>query len=143
MVAGGPRGPVPKRSDVRRRTNADTRADIVAIPVTPVPVDHPPADDAWHPTVKALYVSLATSGQAQFFEPSDWSFAFLTCEILSRALLAEKMPAILISSCMSDLSRLGVTEADRRRMRVELLRVKDEGEDAKMLKLNKYKRAAR
>ena len=142
-MPGGPRGPVPKRSAVRRRRNLESVPDVVTLPVTQELAGTPLADDSWHPIVKSLYDSLARSGQAQFFEPSDWAFALLTCELLSRGLCAEKMPAMLISSCMSDLSRLGVTEGDRRRMRVELQRdIKDEGEDAKVLKLNKYKHAA-
>lgn len=146
-TTGGPRGPVPKRSDQRRRRNkttesgAATKADVVELttPTTPAPA----ADTAWHPSVVDLYESLAKSGQAQFFEPSDWAFARLTCELLSRGLSTQKMPAMLIAGCMSDLARLGVTEGDRRRMRIELQRNSgdDGAEKAKVLKLAQYRRA--
>ncbi len=81
----GNRGPVPKRSDQRRRTNEPVR-----------PIDHvesgstspsgPPADETWHPVAFAWYESLAKSGQSTFYEPSDWATAFLIAESMSRDL---------------------------------------------------------
>ena len=142
-MAVATRGPLPKRSDQRRRKNLEVQPDIVVLPSVLPSVEHPPADQEWYQTVKGLYESLALSGQAQFYEPSDWAFAYMTCDILSRGLIAERMPAMLIASCMADLSRLGVTEGDRRRMRVELQRNPEGVADAKVFKLAKYQSVAK
>lgn len=105
----GDRGPIPKRSEERRRRNSPDRpVDRVAIggdaddlfgddlpdervehrhEVDTLPtVVHVPADADWHPIAVQLYESLEQSGQSMFFEPSDWAAAYLICESISRDL---------------------------------------------------------
>jgi hypothetical protein len=121
-----------------------SKPDIVNLPTIPVAVECEPADENWHPAVIRLYDSLAKSGEVQFFEPSDWAFARLTCDILTRWFAdPEKMPAMLVSSCMANLTRLGVTEGDRRRMRVELERGGEQAEPASVAIMAKYRNAAK
>lgn len=139
MVAGA-RGPVPKRTDQRRRRNEPEGAKVVKARTRPAP-DPQASNPEWHPTIRDLFDSLSQSGMAQFYEPSDWAFARLTCDLLSRSLLAEKLPAMLIGSLMADLQRLGVTEGDRRRMRVELER-QEPTEPASVSIMEEYRRAA-
>ena len=81
------RGPIPKRSDQRRRRNkpnADAPAVVVAMGQQVV---KPPAEDrAWHPYAKQWFRSLKRSGQAQFYQESDWQEARLVCWLIfSRA----------------------------------------------------------
>lgn len=141
-MAGGPRGPVPKRSAQRRRRNIDAKPDIVALPVSSDSTERPLASEFWPETVSRLYESLAKSGQSQFYEPSDWAFAHLLCDMLARGFAAEKMPALIVTGVMADLARLGVTEGDRRRMRIELERADPNAQPASISRMDKYRRAA-
>lgn len=105
----GERGPLPKRTEERRRRNKPERpVDRVAIggdiddlfgdePADPTVehrvnagdfprADQPPADPDWHAVAVRIYESLADSGQSIFFEASDWAAAYLICESISRDL---------------------------------------------------------
>jgi hypothetical protein len=130
----GAHGPIPKRSEERRRANKpETPIDAVDVAG---PVEIPPANPKWHPTAKRIYESLRTSGQAKFYEPSDWSAAYLLAESLSRDLKPQvvafdKVTSKVIRACvplkgpslaayLKGFAALGVTEGDRRRMGIEI-----------------------
>ena len=129
----GERGPVPKRSEERRRNNKP-ETPIESVPVSgPVPI--PTADPKWHPTARLIYESLPSSGQAKFYEPSDWSTAYLLAESLSRDLKPQSIGITedgkVIRACvplkgaslaayLKGFAALGVTEGDRRRMGIEI-----------------------
>lgn len=135
----GTRGPIPKRSDQRRRTNTP------AIPTESAPgaskVTVPKADPTWHATAKRWFNSLAKSGQARFYEPSDWATAYLIAESMSRDLSPQVVGVIQegrdagtvvkeviplkgasLSAYLKAFSALMVTEGDRRRVQLELER---------------------
>lgn len=129
----GGRGPVPKRSDQRRRTNAPARP-IDAVP-TRSRAEAPAAAEHWHAVAAAWYESLAKSGQSVFYEASDWATAFLIAESISRDLnpqfvgLTEKgelayesipLKGASLSAYLRAMAVLMVTEGDRRRLQVEL-----------------------
>lgn len=138
------RGPVPKRSDQRRRTNK--RPDDVDKAGGADVFEPPEPDSEWHPIALAWFRSLAESGQSAFYEPSDWATAVFVAEAMSRELEPQGLvykgeitgyhtmvvKASMLSALMSAMSSLMVTEGDRRRMRLELQRPKpgeSEGED--------------
>ena len=149
----GPRGPVPERSDQRRRTNAPE-----------IPIDHAPAaehvevpepDEDWHPIAKQWYLSLGGSGQRVFYEPSDWATAYLIAESISRDLkpqfvgmtedgdvIREKIPmkGASLTAYLKAMSALLATEGDRRRSRVELQRAAqvDADEEASVVAMDDY-----
>jgi hypothetical protein len=129
----GDRGPVPKRSDQRRRTNTPER------PIDTAPsagqATAPEADSGWHPVALAWYESLSKSGQHAFYEPSDWATAFLIAESMSRDLAPQfvgftesgqviEQPIPLkgasLSAYLKAMGNLLVTEGDRRRLAIEL-----------------------
>lgn len=123
----GTRGPVPKRVGERlgHMSSADKEA-VDKIPVTGAVVA-PEPDDAWHPIALRWYESLADSGQARYYEPSDWATACYLAEAMSRNLFAgQRFSAQLFAAVMSGMSNLLVTEGDRRRVRMELERQPDE-----------------
>ena len=138
-------GPVPKRSEERRRRNKSA-GPIVNAPAAVV-VEQPEPSDDWHGMARDWYVSLAASGQARFFEPSDWQQARFAAEMMSRLLGATSRsgaPAVngqALSAWLSMTTTLLVTEGDRRRLRVELQRgaVVDEDEDASVTALDAYR----
>lgn len=114
------RGPVPKRSDERRRRNQDDGPVTKAAGA--VVVRQPAADRGWHPIAKRWFESLGRSGQVVFFEPSDWAQAVFVAESMSRLLSANRFSAQLFAAVESATARLMTTEADRRRLRIELER---------------------
>ncbi len=117
----GPRGQVPKRSDQRRRRNLDGQPEkVTAIGAVQVP----PLRDALHPLAVRWYESLTTSGQARFYEPSDWTMALLAAEVMDEFLTTRK--ASLLPPLMSMCTSLLATEGDRRRMRLEIERAASE-----------------
>jgi hypothetical protein len=145
----GVKGPVPKRSEQRRRTNE---------PVIPIAkadgagrVTVPAADRSWHPVALRWYRSLAKSGQARWYEPSDWAVAYLVAESMSRDLLEQVVGVIQqgpqageivreriplkgasLSAYLRAFSVLLVTEGDRRRVQVELQRPEADPDDARV-----------
>lgn len=145
-MPGGPRGPVPKRPEQRRRRNkpkeGESAPEVVTIPRSSEAVAPAPAKDEWHPLASELYESLKLSGQSQFYEPSDWALARVACELLSRQLSVEKINANLITATMSILSDLLVSEGDRRRARLILERGEEPGEAPAVAIMAKYRRAA-
>jgi len=116
----GVRGPIPKRNSQRRRANAESKADTA--PALTIKVDAPPALKTWHPAAKRWYESLTESGQAQFFEPSDWQAAQLVAGELSVYLRAEKRSAMMWSHLWTAMTDLLTTEGARRRLKIEIER---------------------
>lgn len=129
----GSRGPAPKRSTERRRRNKDGRVDVV--PVGGVVVQ--PVLEGDHSEVAVrFWHRLGESGQAQFFEPSDWALAELA--VLAIDSFVAKPSAMMLSSINQMLSSLLVSEADRRRARMELER--EESEPGEVTDLDEFKR---
>jgi len=124
-VAVGTRGPVPKRSEERRRRNADDGPALVqgkaGAPAELPPLPEP--DPMWHPIATEWYLSLRDSGQAAFYEPSDWAMARYAAELMSRGLRSDRPPnGQYVAALNSVMASLLTTEGDRRRARIELER---------------------
>jgi hypothetical protein len=124
-VAVGTRGPVPKRSEERRRRNADDGPTLVqgkaGAPSELPPLPEP--DPLWHPIATEWYLSLRDSGQAAFYEPSDWAMARYAAELMSRGLQSDRPPnGQYVAALNSVMASLLTTEGDRRRARIELER---------------------
>jgi hypothetical protein len=120
----GARGPLPKRTKARAGHRA--KAELAEEYRVPYVVEPPPAPEDLHPRALRFWHALARSGQSAFFEPSDWELAGMRVRIQSvmeTALDAKAVPpANLIGELSKIDARLGVTESDRRRMRVEVER---------------------
>jgi hypothetical protein len=74
---------------------------------------------------KQWFNSLKTSGQSEYYEASDWAYAMIIGEAMSRWLNGtsdDKMPAQLFSAIMQGMTELLTTEGARRRARLELTR---------------------
>lgn len=156
----GVRGPIPKPAEARRRTNAPAipvkkaargaakpKAKKAAATEEAVPEKWAPsaADPSWHAIARNWYDSLALSGQSEFYEPSDWNTAFLLADSISRDLnpqfvgFTEKGDVIMepiplkgssLAAYLKGMGNLLVTEGDRRRMSVDLVRGKQVDPDA-------------
>lgn len=155
-MAAGTRGPVPKRTDQRLGHSTPARP-TTARAASKVTV--PAADRAWHPIAKRWYAALRKSGQAVFYEPSDWATAYLVAESISRELNPQPMvvgrgdsaeiemvslppKGTSLAGWLKAMAVLMVTEGDRRRLRLELERVgpNEEPEVNVVSELDEYRR---
>jgi len=96
----------------------------------------PDADPKWHTIAKRFYSSLSESHQSVFYQPSDWSAAWLIAETISRELkpkvvgvhpvtgrsvIAEQpITGAAMSAILKGMSGLLVTQGDRLRAGLEL-----------------------
>jgi hypothetical protein len=133
-------GPVPKRSDQRRRRNKPEGAQLARAKGAAV-VAVPAADPAWHPVAVDWFESLKESGQSAFYEPSDWATARYVATAMSTNLKGERFSSMLFSSVMSAMTDLLTTEGARRRARVELERAEPEAEPASVAIMARYRDA--
>ena len=157
-------GPTRKRDAERRRRNKDETPTIrvnldeaigaeIEIPAPPMIEGKFDEDGAWvefdepvyewaQPAVD-WYLSLSRSGQAIFYEPSDWMTAWLLAQQISLALeprpvqigtnaegdpqyrtMVMPMPGAALNAFLKGASALMATEGERRRLRIELDRKK-------------------
>lgn len=133
-------GPVPKRSDQRRRRNKPVTPITSAPGAASVPV--PEADPGWSPPARRWYESLAVSGQSVWYQPSDWAQAAVLTEVLDRALAQGARPsARLIAVWAAGAAELLSSEGARRRVRVELERGQvDQDAESAVAALDVYRR---
>lgn len=121
----GAHGPIPKRSEERRRRNKSDGPGLAKAPSGPpadVP-DLPDPDPLWHSIATDWYLSLQESGQAAFYQPSDWAVARYAAELMSRGLSSDRPPnGQYVAALNSVMASLLTTEGDRRRARIELER---------------------
>lgn len=135
-------GPVPKRSDQRRRRNVSdgpqtAKGAAGAAPSAPEPHEH------WHPIAREWFESLSESGQSQYYEASDWATAVYVAEAMSRNLAGGRFSAQLFQAVHSAMTELLTTEGARRRARIELERFQEAPpEDPSIAIMADYKRAA-
>lgn len=119
----GSRGPIPKRSEERIRRNKE---DVPVEKITTLGMIWAPplALDDPHPTTVRFYEALKESAQAKYYEPSDWEYARFTLTFVDRLLKnpGARGVAMLLATVDSMMSKLLVTEGDRRRMRIEVER---------------------
>lgn len=106
----------PSHPSQRRRRNADARSVRSAprggggkAPPTPVGL---------HPEARQWFESLAESGQAAFYEPSDWAQAVVAARLLTD--WYETQRAASMSAWMKVCDRLLASESMRRAASVEL-----------------------
>lgn len=118
MVAGGP---IPKRSDQRRRTNSP-KAEKVPATKAPGTYTVPLAAGEWHDLAKQWWQALRKSDQTLYYQPSDWAHAYAWTQMWSQQLESGKPSAMFLATWDSAMGRLLITEGDRRRVRIELER---------------------
>jgi hypothetical protein len=133
-------GPVPYRSDELSRERDANRSDKLPIKrgeMREVKVPNAPRD--WHPIARRFWDALKSSGQADFYQDSDWAFAYTLCDDLSYYKSSTKRSGQMLQTIMSAMERLLVTEADRRRARVELHEPEDDTPDAALVVMDGYR----
>lgn len=122
----GARGPVPKRSEERRRRNI---GDAPTIAVRSEPVVAPDPPKRLHEVALRWYESLRESGQSDLYEPSDWAAAQLVAVAMNKCLRGKRFSAPLFAAVWAAANDLLTTEQARRRARVEVQRALEEQEE--------------
>ncbi|OKI45103.1 phage terminase small subunit [Micromonospora sp. CB01531] len=134
-------GPVPNREDDLARPRSRKGKDQVAVTKGEArPVRVPNADPEWHPIARKLWDGLKSSGQADFYQNSDWAFAYSLCEDLSVYKQSGKRSGQMLQTIYSAFERLLVAEGDRRRVRIELHEPEQEVELASVHAIQDYQR---
>ncbi len=135
------RGPVPNRSDDLARPRARKGRDVVPVTKGVARTTTVPEPDAgWHPIARQLWDALAASGQADFYQQSDWAFAFSLCDDLSHYKNSTKRSGQMLQTIYSAMERLLVAEGDRRRVRIELHEPDDDSTPASVVAIEDYRR---
>ena len=141
----GDRGPVPFRSEELSRERDANRGDRPELKKgTLRPVQIPKPDETWHTTAKRLYIALSESGQADFFQNSDWAFAWSLCEdisVMKRLQMQTGKPhAEALKALYGAMGNLMFTEADRRRLRIELMDEADDTKNPSVTQMEQYRK---
>jgi hypothetical protein len=115
---------------------------------TMLPVEIPDEDPEWHAIAKMLWRSLLTSGQRDFYQNTDWAFAYSLCEDITRYkeprelasgdLVFKRSPEML-KALQAAMGSLLMTEADRRKVRVELHEPEPTGPSAAVSVMESYR----
>lgn len=80
----------------------------------------PEMDEDWHDIAKMLWNGMVTSGQADFYQNSDWAYAYSLCDDLSYYKKSGRRSSQMLAAINSAMGNLLITEGDRRRVRIEL-----------------------
>lgn len=131
-------GPVPKRSTERRRRNKPATPITKTIGGTVVEV--PPTPEGLHPIAARWFESLGESGQAKFYEPSDWLAAEYVATAMTKSLWARKFSSVLFASVWSAMTDLLTTEGARRKARMEIEREAEEADDPAVTAIDDYRK---
>jgi len=135
-------GPVPNReSDLARPRERKGSDQVPVTKGTLRDVKIPHADSEWHPIARKLWDGMKSSGQADFFQNSDWAYAYSLMDDLSEYKKSGRRSSQMAQVIYTALGNLLVTEADRRRIRIEL-HEPDTGDDiASVTAINGAKKA--
>jgi hypothetical protein len=87
----------------------------------------PKADPKWKPEAQSWFRSLRLSGQAEFYEPSDWATAVAAAQAYD--VFLRTYNASIFAQFVRLSERLGCTISDRKRSRIELAEPEPTDED--------------
>jgi len=119
-------GPAPKRSDQRRRRNAP-EIPIETAPSEGYTVDWGEPDANWHPLCRETYIALQKSPQVVYATQADVAQARITMHVWTEQLNRPGGPSgQALSALFSSLDNLMLSEAARRRARIEVAKMQKE-----------------
>jgi hypothetical protein len=123
-VAMGTRGPIPKRSDLRmgHPHEAQNPADVTRVQLSGVVEPPELGFEPDHEIVTEIWEAVKLSGQAIFYEPSDWVMFKFWLQRVDETLemQGKRGYATMLDVVASQLSQFNLTEGDRRRVKMEI-----------------------
>ena len=133
---------IPNREDDLARPRARKGGDHLAVTKGQArPTNQPDASPEWDDGVRALWDSMSQSGQADFYQASDWAFARVVLDDLNRIRVNSRPSAEAMRGVYGALDRLLLTEGERRRARIELTAPPPERESASVVAIREYREA--
>lgn len=118
-------GPIPKREEQRVR-DTEIGQEVTKIPMkgaVQIPDLRKYPGMITHVITKGFWDSLKDSGQAVYYEPSDWMTALTALHLLDRQLNSERgISPTMVAAVWQMLTSIAVTEGERRRLRLEVER---------------------
>jgi len=127
-------GPIPKREEQRVRAT-EPGQEVTKIPMqgaVQIPDLRRFPGMLTQNITKAFWESLRESGQALYYEPSDWMTALTALHLLDKQLRPFKnkngemeegrVSPTMVAAVWQMLTSIGVTEGERRRLRIEVER---------------------
>lgn len=133
------RGPVPKRSQERTRNNKVNAAGIALKKGVALPYEwYEPGED-WPEPVVRFYESFKESGMQAFLQQTDVAQLYMGCQLLAEEWAKPRRSALLMGEAFKLLRDLGATEAERRRMQIELDTPQVQEVDAKVVAMESAK----
>jgi hypothetical protein len=135
--------PAPRKRESELQRPRERKGGDVA-PVTKGilrPVTIPRVDPSWHESAKRFYNSLKSSGQSDYFQDSDWAFAHMLAEDISIYKSSTRRSSQMLAALLTGMERLMLTEADRRKARIELVEPPVETASAAVVAIDGYRAA--
>ena len=140
-------GPMPKRSTERtRRNKPENEGGITLSKGLAQGGEQFPAKRHWEKLTKDWYAAVGKSGMAEYYEQSDWAMVLIIAEELDAyykeaAKPGGKRSAMMLATIFSAMESLGVTEGERRRMRIELEKPSEPETPASVVAIDGYRDA--
>lgn len=132
-------GPIPNREEdlarPRERKGSDQQSVTKGV-MRPVTIPH--ADKDWHPIARKIWDSLKTSGMADFYQQTDWALAYSLMDDLSKMKKNGRPSSQWAQVIYQQLGTLGLSEGERRRMRIELHEPDDGATDVEDEAISSY-----
>ena len=125
----GTRGPVPKRSEDRKRSNAPEVEVKRGRSGMTESFKRPKANPDWSYAARRLWDDAKRSGHSRFYEPSDWTMAYILCNVLTAFEETGYSNGQMLASINAMSTELLLTEGARRRAGIELVRDDENSED--------------
>jgi hypothetical protein len=132
---------MPKR--MGERLGHVTRAERASVSATQMvgEVKPPRLPSGMHPIARRWFNALRASGQSQYYEPSDWEAAVFVAEAITRTLNTRRFSSQAFAAVWQAMGDLLTTEADRRRVKIEVERVDAAPVDDRPTALDEYRKA--
>lgn len=122
----GVRGPIGKRDDEKVRRNATGEDGLETQHFSMTDSVKIPKAKFENPEVQGIWTALQISVNVQYFEPTDWAYAIFALTRIDKALTKGEPGAMMMSALDNMLKQLAMTEAERRRLKIEAHRGKVE-----------------
>lgn len=114
----GTRGPVPKRSDQRRRRNIPTGPPVEQVGGAAIEV--PPLGIPVSDVVAEWYAALADGPEARYYTPAMWQRARIVAQMLDGVLTSSRPSAQMYTALQQDMKALLVDAGELRRLGIEV-----------------------
>lgn len=125
----GQRGPMPKRSSERTRNNKAGEDGIELKKGIALEWSWVKADKEWPAFIRDYYNSFQHTGMSAYYQQTDIQQLYMACHILAEQFKTARPSAIMVGEAFKLLDGLGATEGERRRMKIELDKPKEETDE--------------